>query len=89
MAHIRGRVTERVDGDAAWTIIDRIFITHTGAPYPERADRVVFLIEPEHVQGAAFGQPSTGRGSRAAGRARIVQPAPVSLPLAPRLTMSP
>jgi hypothetical protein len=55
MAHIRGRVTERVAGAAAWTIIDRIAVKYTGAPYPQRTDRVVFLIEPEHVQGTAYG----------------------------------
>jgi PPOX class probable F420-dependent enzyme len=55
MAHIRGRVTGRVEGAAAWTIIDRIAVKYTGAPYPQRTDRVVFLIEPEHVQGTAYG----------------------------------
>ena len=55
MATVRGRVAERVEGDAAWTIIDRISDKYTGQPYPLRTDRVVFLIEPEHAWGMAFG----------------------------------
>src|SRR5262245_26429480 len=48
MAVIRGRVAERVEGDRAWTIIDRISHKYTGQPYPLRTDRVVYLIEAEH-----------------------------------------
>lgn len=44
MAYIRGRVAERVEGEAAWVIIDRIAEKYTGQPYPLRTDRVVFLI---------------------------------------------
>jgi nitroimidazol reductase NimA-like FMN-containing flavoprotein (pyridoxamine 5'-phosphate oxidase superfamily) len=33
-AVIRGRVTEKIDGDPAWVIIDRISRTYTGQPYP-------------------------------------------------------
>ncbi|MGH3278362.1 MAG: PPOX class F420-dependent oxidoreductase [Trebonia sp.] len=55
MAHIRGQVTGRVDGADAWVIIDRISAKYTGAPYPQRTDRMVFLIEPEHVRGTAYG----------------------------------
>ena len=47
MAMVRGRVRERVEGDRAWTIIDRMSDKYLGRPYPERTDRVVFLIEPE------------------------------------------
>jgi len=47
MAHIRGRVGERVDGDRAWKIIDRMSHKYLGSPYPLREDRVVYLIEPE------------------------------------------
>jgi PPOX class probable F420-dependent enzyme len=54
MAQIRGRVVERVDGDAAWAIIDRISAKYIGAPYPQRTGRVVYLVEPEHAQGAAY-----------------------------------
>jgi PPOX class probable F420-dependent enzyme len=55
MAAIRGRVAERIDGDQAWTIIDRISRKYTGQPYPVRTGRVVFLIDPEHAQAHTFG----------------------------------
>lgn len=55
MAQVRGRVAERVEGDAAWTIIDQISDKYTGQPYPLRTDRVVFLVEPEHAWAMAFG----------------------------------
>lgn len=54
MAQVRGRVVGRIDGDEAWTIIDRISVKYTGAPYPQRTGRVVFLVEPEHVQGTGY-----------------------------------
>jgi PPOX class probable F420-dependent enzyme len=54
-ALIRGRVTEVLDGDAAWRVIDRIAHKYTGAPYPLRNDRVVLLIEPERAQAISFG----------------------------------
>jgi PPOX class probable F420-dependent enzyme len=47
MAMVRGRVVDRVDGDAGWMIIDRIANKYIGQPYPLRTDRVVYLIEPE------------------------------------------
>ena len=46
MAAIQGRVVERLDGDEAWEIIDRISQKYTGQPYPLRTDRVVFRVEP-------------------------------------------
>ncbi|MET7426686.1 PPOX class F420-dependent oxidoreductase [Dactylosporangium sp. NPDC005555] len=54
-ALIRGRVTEVLDGDDAWRIIDRISTKYTGGPYPLRTDRVVLLIEPDHAQAQSFG----------------------------------
>ena len=54
MAHIRGRVTERVEGDRAWTIIDRMSQKYLGGPYPLRSDRVVYLIEPQVAWAQAF-----------------------------------
>jgi PPOX class probable F420-dependent enzyme len=54
-AMIRGRVAERIDGDEAWTIIDRISGKYTGQPYPLRTGRVVFLIDIEHAQAPTFG----------------------------------
>jgi PPOX class probable F420-dependent enzyme len=55
MAMIRGRVADRIDGDEAWTIIDRISHKYTGQPYPIRTGRVVFLIDHEHAQAHTFG----------------------------------
>jgi PPOX class probable F420-dependent enzyme len=54
MAQVRGRVVQRIEGPEAWTIIDRIAVKYTGAAYPQRTDRIVFLVEPDHVQGTAF-----------------------------------
>ena len=55
MAQVRGRVTTRLDGDEAWTIIDEISRKYTGQPYPLRTDRVVFLVETDHAHANAFG----------------------------------
>jgi PPOX class probable F420-dependent enzyme len=55
MAQVRGRVTERVEGDAAWEIIDRISDKYTGQPYPLRTDRVVFLVDPERASAQTYG----------------------------------
>jgi len=54
MAAIRGRVVERVDGDAGWAIIDRIAPKYLGGPYPLREDRVAFLVEVEHAAAQAY-----------------------------------
>ena len=55
MAQVRGRVAERLEGDAAWKVIDRISHKYIGHPYPMRTDRVVFLVEPERAWGQTFG----------------------------------
>jgi Pyridoxamine 5'-phosphate oxidase len=54
MAQIRGRVVERMEGDPAWAVIDRLSDKYTGAPYPVREDRVIFLVEPEHAWGLLY-----------------------------------
>jgi PPOX class probable F420-dependent enzyme len=54
MAQVRGRVVERVDGDSAWTIIDRLSQKYIGQPYPLRTDRVVYLVEPEQASALSF-----------------------------------
>ncbi|MFL6044633.1 MAG: PPOX class F420-dependent oxidoreductase [Propionibacteriaceae bacterium] len=54
-ALIRGRVVERVEGDRAWEIIDRISRKYTGEPYPLRTDRIVLVIKPDHAQSVIFG----------------------------------
>jgi PPOX class probable F420-dependent enzyme len=55
MAQVRGRVSEILDGDPAWAIIDRIAHKYIGAPYPLRTDRVLFLVDAEHAWAQAFG----------------------------------
>jgi PPOX class probable F420-dependent enzyme len=55
MAQVRGRVAERLEGGAAWEVIDRISHKYIGQPYPLRNDRVVFLVEPERAWGQTFG----------------------------------
>jgi PPOX class probable F420-dependent enzyme len=54
-ALIRGQVVERIEGDRAWEIIDRISQKYIGQPYPLRTDRIIFLIKPDHAQAVTFG----------------------------------
>jgi len=54
MASVRGRVAERIDDERAWAIIDRIARAYTGEHYPERSNRVVFLIDVEVAWSATF-----------------------------------
>jgi len=54
MAQVRGHIVERLEGEAAWTVIDRISHKYTGQPYPLRTDRVIFLVEPEHAWAHTF-----------------------------------
>ena len=49
MASVRGRIAERLEGDAAWEVIDRISHKYIGAPYARGEDRVVFVIDSEHA----------------------------------------
>jgi len=55
MAQVRGRVVDRLEGDAAFAVIDRISHKYIGQPYPLRSDRVVYLAEPESASAQAFG----------------------------------
>jgi PPOX class probable F420-dependent enzyme len=43
-AWIRGRVSETLEGDEAFEIVDRIAVKYTGRPFPMRTG-VVYLIE--------------------------------------------
>jgi hypothetical protein len=52
---VEGDRIERLEGDAAWTVIDRVSRRYIGQPYPLRTDRVVFLIEPERASAESFG----------------------------------
>jgi PPOX class probable F420-dependent enzyme len=54
MAHVRGRVGGRLEGEPAWTFIDRLAHEHLGGPYPRGEERVVFLVEPERAWARAF-----------------------------------
>jgi PPOX class probable F420-dependent enzyme len=45
-AQIRGRVVERLEGEEALAVIDRISHHYTGKPFPMRSG-VVFWVEPE------------------------------------------
>jgi hypothetical protein len=54
MASVRGRVVERLEGDAALEVIDRLAQKYVGAPFPER-DHVVYPVEPERSWAQAFG----------------------------------
>ena len=54
-ALVRGRVVDRIGGDAGWAIVDRIFAKYTGGPYPRGEDRAAFLVEPLHVSVPTFG----------------------------------
>jgi PPOX class probable F420-dependent enzyme len=55
MGLIRGRVVECLDGNPAWTIIDRLSDQYLGQPYPLRSDRVVYLIEADHARSINYG----------------------------------
>ena len=54
MAQVRGRIAKRLEGDAAWRIIDRLSHKYIGEPYPLRTDRVVFMVESERAWAQAF-----------------------------------
>jgi PPOX class probable F420-dependent enzyme len=54
MAQVRRRVVERVEGNPAWTVIDRLSEKYIGAPHPLREGRVIFLVEPEHASGLSY-----------------------------------
>lgn len=44
---IRGRITEWLEGDTAWEIIDRIAMKYTGQPYARDDERIVAVVEPD------------------------------------------
>ena len=48
MAHVRGRVVERLDGEPALVVIDRLAEKYTGHAFPMRSG-IVYLVEPEKV----------------------------------------
>lgn len=46
MATVRGDVVERIEGEGALAITDRISIKYTGAPYEVRSGLVAFVVRP-------------------------------------------
>lgn len=46
MAFVRGRSVERLEGEAAMAIVDRIARAYTGEPYDVRSGLAVHLVEP-------------------------------------------
>ena len=54
MAAIRGRVVERLEGEDAFRVIDRISNKYIGQPYPLRSDRVVYLVEIDRAMAQDF-----------------------------------
>jgi PPOX class probable F420-dependent enzyme len=45
-AYLRGRVVERLEGEEALTIVDRVSVSYTGKPFALRESSVVYLVEP-------------------------------------------
>ena len=48
------RVSERVDGDRGWAIVDRMSQKYEGKPYPRDPEMVVYLIEPQKARATAY-----------------------------------
>jgi PPOX class probable F420-dependent enzyme len=46
-ATVRGRVVDRVDGQAALEVMDRMSVRYTGKPFPYRESGSAYFIEPE------------------------------------------
>jgi PPOX class probable F420-dependent enzyme len=55
MASLRGHVAERVEGDEAWAIVDRLSTKYVGGPYPRDEERVVFRIAVDRATAQSFG----------------------------------
>ena len=53
-ATVRGRVRERLGGERAWAIVDRMSQDYQGTPYPRDEEMVVYLIEPERARYEAY-----------------------------------
>jgi PPOX class probable F420-dependent enzyme len=45
---VRGRVSEWLEGDAGWAVVDALAQKYIGQPYPREQERIVAVIEPEH-----------------------------------------
>ncbi len=49
MAFVRGKVTRRIEGEAAMPVVDRIAERYTGGPYEIRSGLTAFLVSPDVV----------------------------------------
>lgn len=50
-ADLRGRVVERIDGDAALVLADRIARKYTGEPFPLRGEEtVIYVVEADSAR---------------------------------------
>lgn len=54
MAFVRGVAVERIDGDEAMPIVDRIATLYTGEPYGMREGLAVWFIEPRKAWARAY-----------------------------------
>jgi PPOX class probable F420-dependent enzyme len=46
-ATVRGRVVDRVGGDEALAVMDRMSMRYTGEPFPYRESGTAYFVEPE------------------------------------------
>lgn len=54
MAHVRGRVVGRIDGEEGWKLVDRISEKFIGQPYPRGTDEIIIVVEPEKFFAQSF-----------------------------------
>lgn len=54
-ALVRGRVTEWLEGDAAWSVVDDLATKYIGGPYSRADERIVLLIESDHAAVISMG----------------------------------
>jgi hypothetical protein len=47
-------VSERLEGDPAWAIVDRMSQKYEAKPYPREPEMVVYLIEPTKARATAY-----------------------------------
>jgi PPOX class probable F420-dependent enzyme len=46
-ATVRGRVVDRVEGEAALEVMDRMSVRYVGRPFPHRESGTAYFVEPE------------------------------------------
>ena len=54
MAYLQGSAAERLEGDEAWAIIDRLSERYLGGPYPRDEERVVYRIAVDRARAQSF-----------------------------------